>query len=206
MDRQPRVLGGSELLTAQAVPAARPFSDFAWEQVGGDIVLFDAQAMQYHTLNAAAFEIWRACDGSVTVEAVAASVGLPVEVVEVTIAELAEASLLQNTSSTRMQMLSRRRFARLAAAGAAGAVGVPVVLSVTAPSHQAAASGEVQSTSCAGVSLGTPTMLQGGQPGICCYVPDYGGRVWWNTDQACPEAGDPLFGWDCGLGVGGGCP
>lgn len=121
------------------IPAARPLSDFAVEQVGDDLVVFDCGSMQYHTLNGVARTIWRACDGVSTIEAVAVSASLPVDVVETTIAELGEASLLVTPANTWSVSMSRRRAAKLIAAGAVGAVGVPVVLSITAPSHQAAA-------------------------------------------------------------------
>lgn len=50
------------------VPAARPLSDFCMERVGDDVVLYDPENIQYHTLNAIAFDVWRLCDGSRSVE------------------------------------------------------------------------------------------------------------------------------------------
>lgn len=118
---------------AKPVPAARPLGDFSWERIDGDLVLFDAEKIQYHTLNWVAQGIWQSCDGVANFEVIATVTGLPVEVVETTIAELGEASLLQSPASTWSVSISRRRAAKVIAVGAVGAVGIPVVLSLTAP-------------------------------------------------------------------------
>jgi len=76
------------------VPSARPLSDFAWEQIDDDIVSFAVESMQYHSLNRMAKVIWNTCDGVSSIEGIAAATNLPVEVIEITIAELGEASLL----------------------------------------------------------------------------------------------------------------
>lgn len=129
----------TEFPTSGIIPAARPLTDFAHERVGDDLILFDGETMQYHTLNSVAERIWRACDGNATIETIAAATELPRDVVETTIGELGEAALLQTPASAWSVPMNRRRAAKLIAAGAAGVVGVPVVLSLTAPSHQAAA-------------------------------------------------------------------
>lgn len=120
------------------VPAARPLSDFSIEQVGDDLVILDGETLQYHTLNQTAAWIWRACDGVTSAAQMAAEVGIPVEVVEATIAELGEVGLLQSPSNQWDSTLNRRRAAKLIAAGLVGVVGLPVIKSITAPDSAAA--------------------------------------------------------------------
>ena len=126
-----------EWATGRVVPKCRSWSEFYSERVGSDLVLFDDQTMQYHTLNSMAECIWRACDGAVTVDIIAASTALSVEVVEITLGELADASLLELPAGSWAAPMDRRRAVRLIAAGAAG---IPVVRSITAPDPAAAAS------------------------------------------------------------------
>lgn len=160
-------------------------TEFSWERIGDDLVLFDGETMQYHTLNAVAERIWRACDGVVTIESIALSTGLPVEVVETTVAELGEASLLQTPASAWSIPMNRRRAAKLIAAGAVGAVGVPVVLSITAPSHQAAASPLPNCKLISGFGPGWPC---DGGIGAC----DYEG---WDTYYCCPSGSSMAGKW-----------
>lgn len=118
-------------------PKCRPWSDFAVERIAGGLMLFDSTTMQYHTLNDAAERIWLAADGSASIEDIARSIGLPVDVVETTICELADISLVQSPAPRSTIPIDRRRATRWIAAGA---VGVPVVISITAPEPAAAAS------------------------------------------------------------------
>lgn len=179
--------GGGHIDCGAAVAAARPLSDFAHERVGDDLVIFDGETMQYHTLNGVAAKIWRACDGAASIEAIAQSMGLPVEVVATTIGELGEASLLQTPASAWSVGMNRRRAAKLIAAGAAGAIGVPVVLSLTAPSHQAAASGFrdcvwPEGPSTTGCKLDDVCVWERGEPQsvtvTCCQATGHPYTVW----------------------------
>ena len=52
------------------VPAARPLSDFCLERIGEEVVLYDPEHIQYHTLNAIAYSIWTLCDGQLTVQGI----------------------------------------------------------------------------------------------------------------------------------------
>lgn len=161
----------------QPVPAARPLGDFCMERVGDDVVLYDAETMQYHTLNRVAEHIWRACDGIATIEAIAVVSELPVEVVNSTVADLGEVGLLQSSSERWNATLSRRKATKLVAAGLGGAVGLPVIKSITAPDAASAATasqcrGPVHPNAncapkkCADVG-GTCTALDNGS-GYCC--------------------------------------
>jgi len=124
----------------QAIPAARPLSDFAVERVGDDLVILDGESMQYHTLNLAAAQIWQACTGANSTHRIASELGMPIELVESTVSELGEAGLLQSPSNHWDSTLNRRRASKLIAAGLIGAVGLPIVKSITAPDAASAAS------------------------------------------------------------------
>lgn len=149
-----------------AVPAARPLSDFAVERLGDELVLLDGETKQYHNLNGVAVAIWQACDGVASVESIAQMTGLPVEVVATTIGELGEASLLQSPPDRWAVSMNRRRAAKLIAAGAAGAVGVPVVLSLTAPNSASAVScnSAKENDTCEEYSAGSTC-----GPLVCCW-------------------------------------
>ena len=170
----------------RSIPAARPVTDFAWEEVGEELVILDAETLQYHALNATAVWIWQACDGAATPNRLSQELSIPVEVVESTVAELGAAGLLQSPSDTWDSTLNRRRAAKLIAAGLVGAVGLPVIKSITAPDAASAASiGQCQFGFTAGAWLcgvcrffdcGCETVTSGGS-GYCCVCGGSGARV-----------------------------
>jgi len=141
MDQQLHSPMSDKNLAGRAVPAARSLSDFSFERVDEDLIILDGETLQYHTLNGSASQIWGLCDGKTTSAEIAHRLGLTVELVEITVADLGVAGLLESPaeSFSWTDTMNRRRAMKLVAAGAAGAVGLPVVLSLTAPSHQAAA-------------------------------------------------------------------
>lgn len=126
------------------VPAARPLSDFSTERVGDDVVVYDVKRIQYHTLNNVAYEIWRLCDGQrsiVEIGVVLASQRaeeIHCESIALATAQLEDAGLLNAQTQTFDVRIQRRRVLKLAAAGVITAVGVPVVVSITAPEAAAA--------------------------------------------------------------------
>jgi hypothetical protein len=119
-------------------PPARPISDFAVESVGDDLIIFDAELLHYHTLNATARLIWEKCDGAGSPSAIAQDLGIPLELVEWTVAELGESGLLIGTSAGWNATVSRRQVAKLIAAGLAGVAGLPLVTSITVPDSASA--------------------------------------------------------------------
>lgn len=135
-----RPANSTEFPATAAVPAARPLSEFTVERVGDELIIFDGETMHYHTLNASASRIWRQCDGVTSVTVMAAELGMPVEIVERSIAELGEAGLLQSAHGSWDAAVSRRRAAKVVAAGLVGAVGLPVIKSITVPDAAAAVS------------------------------------------------------------------
>jgi hypothetical protein len=193
--RAPRSTSDSLSVTLGAyepVPTARPLSDFTYEEIGDELVLFDFETKQYHTVNAMARKIWQSCDGISSVETIAASTGLPCEIVEVTIAELAEASLFSTSSCVPVMSINRRRAAKMIAGGI---IGLPVVLSITAPHASAQASQVTCVTNqvCPGYAPGTQCTYQIWSL-VCCHNPD-GRSAWVDTSQASSYC---AAGWNCG--------
>lgn len=140
MDQQLNAQSERQMQMTGPVPAARPMSDFTVEQIGDELIIFDCETMQYHTLNQAAHQVWLLCDGTTSIAVIAQSLALPSEVVETTIAELGEASLLVIPAERWVTSLSRRRAIQLMAAGTVGAVGLPLVKSITVPDAASAVS------------------------------------------------------------------
>lgn len=145
------------------VPAARPLNEFCTERVGDDVVLFDSSRDRYHTLNSLAFDIWRLCDGTRSIERIGSDLdrsGIANEAVISAIAELGESGLLQAPEDAFEATLHRRRLMKLAAAGVIGTVGIPVVASITRLGPEASATHE----DC--VHGGSPCSATGDPP--CC--------------------------------------
>jgi hypothetical protein len=149
------------------VPPARPLSDFAYESVGDNVVLYDPELNRYHTVNGVAFDIWRRCDGTQSVEALSIAIGIPHDVVDAAVEQLGESGLLEAPESAFESTVSRRRIVKLVAAGAIGAVGVPVVASITRVGPEASATDVVQCPD--GATTCTSTDC------CCCHPPDKGG-------------------------------
>ncbi|MGD9712035.1 MAG: PqqD family protein [Thermomicrobiales bacterium] len=121
------------------VPAARAIEHFSASEVGdGEVVLFDNERLTYHTLNKPAFAVWQLCDGVRTSREISGALAqsgthVPVEAVELAVAELGESGLVESDVPSADARLTRRRVVKLAAAGALGAAVMPAVSSITAP-------------------------------------------------------------------------
>jgi hypothetical protein len=109
-----------------------------------------------------AFKIWRQCDGSRSVDAIASSIGMQHGVVEAAVELLGESGLLEAPEYAFESTVSRRRMVKLVAAGAIGAVGVPVVASITRVGPEASATFNPL--------CGMDCKAQGGDK-CCCKVP-----------------------------------
>jgi hypothetical protein len=152
------------------VPAARAMDNFSAAEVGGEEYVFlDNELLEYHTLNRPAFAVWQLCDGRRTCTDIAAALArtgipLPVEAVELAVAELGEAGLLESAVDSWGAKLTRRRVVKLTAAGALGAAVIPVVSSITAPVA-------ATTTSCSpgqGLANGTPCGCSAECASTCC--------------------------------------
>jgi len=131
-------------LARTVVPARRPTSDFSTSLAGTDLVIFDADTLQYHTLNQPSQAIWSLCDGHRTLGEMSdllrsAGSDLPVEVVAIAVHDLAAARLLE-PDSVEPQVIDRRLV--LAGIGIGGIL-LPLISSITAPVN-AATSGQCQ--------------------------------------------------------------
>jgi hypothetical protein len=166
------------------VPAARAIEHFSAAEVGdGEYVFLDNERLEYHTLNASAFAVWKLCDGVRTSEEISrvlalSGTPLPVESVDLAVVKLGGAGLLSAGSHSWDTLLTRRRVVKLAAAGALGAAVVPAVSSMTAPvsaSHMTCSAGTFQNniTQCAAFcgAAGVISCVDDGHPGnTCCCI------------------------------------
>jgi hypothetical protein len=119
------------------------------DQVGDEIVVFDEERREAHSLNRMASIVWQLSDGAHSLTQIAAELTkeLRVEVNEAIVLhaldKLASVHLLEDDDGTMVERAPTRRDAmkRVAAAGVA-AVGLATVLSMTAPTPAMAASGD----------------------------------------------------------------
>jgi hypothetical protein len=94
--------------------------------------------MEYHTLRDSAIAIWQLCDGQRTLDDIRTALAetgiqLPVEAVELAVAELLDAGLITGDHQDARFQLDRRDALKLAVAAALGVVVLPFVSSITAP-------------------------------------------------------------------------
>jgi hypothetical protein len=115
------------------------------EQLAEELVVYDLDTDQAHLLNRMSSAVWRRCDGSTDIDALAsdlsAEFGMPVDPVLVwaAVAELDRAGLLEPNANVPAEEggLSRRQL--LKRFGIA-AVALPTITSILAPTAAAAAS------------------------------------------------------------------
>lgn len=149
-------------------PRARQFDQVFTESVGSDIVMFveSGSTMEYHTLANGAHAIWQAADGHRDEAAIAEMVfwdrsELSIARVEAGLVALMDAGLLESAEGTTT---TRRTVAKLAAAVLLGGIGLPAVVSITAPDAASAATrwGDGKNTESCGDGIG------GCLTGCCC--------------------------------------
>jgi hypothetical protein len=188
LERQPSPIDVLDTLDAGApIPAARSLDQFCIEQVGDDVVLYDIERIQYHSLNSFAYSVWRLCDGQRTTAAICSLLADSIpevrpEAVSLAIAEIGEAGLLDEPAERFDARIQRRTVLKLAAAGVIGAVGLPLVQSITAPSAEA------QATTC-GTQNNNTACTSSTQCKSCC----------------CCQGGGPGGGSDCANNCGNIC-
>jgi hypothetical protein len=124
-------------MIASIVPAAR-FEGLVMSEVGGETLVYDEASHHIHHLNEASATVWRQCDGTSSVAAIALSAGMSDVMVRVAVAKLAGAGLLRDElgSDLRGSAQSRRAFMKKAAIAGT----IPAIVSVTAPLAAQAAS------------------------------------------------------------------
>jgi hypothetical protein len=119
-----------------AEPVARS-EDLLVEPMGDELLVFDSTTDRAHSLNAAAASVWRACDGTRNIDALAESCELDPVAVELALDSLRNCDLLIDFEGPRV---SRRQALRTAAVLGAGIAAVPVIRSIVAPTVAMAAS------------------------------------------------------------------
>lgn len=127
-------------------PRARRRNLVVRDLVGGEVVVYDLQSHEAHSLNPSVAAVWRLCDGQTSAAemaaAVSAELGQPMtqELVELAVAELSEASLLEELPPAAVVELavSRREALGHIGKGALVAALVPVITTILAPTPAAA--------------------------------------------------------------------
>jgi Coenzyme PQQ synthesis protein D (PqqD) len=105
--------------------------------MGDELLVFDSTTDRAHSLNAAAASVWRACDGTRDIDALAERCGLDPVAVGLALDSLRNCGLLIDFEGPRV---SRRQALRTAAVLGAGIAAVPVIRSIVAPTVAMAAS------------------------------------------------------------------
>jgi hypothetical protein len=151
----------------------------AVEPVGDELLVYDLDRDEAHSLDRMAAGVWRACDGrreeTELAAVVAAELGEPVtdEVIVSALAQLEERHLLDGapTRATAGADLSRRQIlVRIGATGAAAGLALPVINSIVAPAPASAGSlvcfafGQT----CGTWDYGAQQCTGGGSPLGCC--------------------------------------
>ena len=124
-------------------PKARQ-NDILVERVGDETIVYDGERHEAHSLNRSATLVWQHSDGEHSVPQLAELLGseLGIEpdesLVEYALDRLANAHLIENEPAAS---LSRRDAVRRLTLAGAAVVGLPIVLSMVAPTEAMAASG-----------------------------------------------------------------
>jgi DNA-binding MarR family transcriptional regulator len=153
-------------------PLARS-SDLIVEELGEEVLVYDTKTDRAHSLSPEASKVWRACDGSMSAQAMSARLGLESAIVDRALEELSGCQLLEVSRTVVADGSTRREVTlKLAKAGAAVAA-APLILSVTAPPAWAAVSagfcaGLITSNNC---GCGTGSGGCCASVGCCCCVP-----------------------------------
>jgi Coenzyme PQQ synthesis protein D (PqqD) len=114
-------------------PIARS-EDLLVEELGDELLVYDRGCDEAHSLDASAAAIWRACDGTKPVSAIASDLVLEEAVVQSTVEQLGELGLLLPGSFETAGHSRRALLRHGLVAGAAGVAAVPVIRSIVAPS------------------------------------------------------------------------
>jgi hypothetical protein len=155
-------------------PVARS-EDLVIEQVEDEFLVYDAKNHRAHCLTSAAAKVWRACDGTKDVPALAESLALSVDDVTRALEMLDGVELLENqglqivtNGNGNGNGLTRRELGRRSAKIGAAAAAAPMLYSIAVPSPAAAATPTNKacalfSTFSCGTSSGA-----GAVAGCCC--------------------------------------
>ena len=131
------------------------------EEVDGEVLVFDTERNRAHCLTPAAAAVWRACDGTRTVEDVAGIAGVNLESTWRALRSLDRALLLR-------ERLPKSKPSRREALVAAAVI--PLVMSISAPAAAQAASCLGAGRRCTpnGIPCCPPRTCKGGRFGTRC--------------------------------------
>jgi hypothetical protein len=155
-------------------PVARS-EDLVIEEVEDEVLVYDAKNHQAHCLTSAGAKVWRACDGTKDVPALAESLALSVDDVTRALEMLDGVELLENqglqivtNGNGNGNGLTRRELGRRSAKVGAAAAAAPMLLSIAVPSASAAAT--PTNFQCALFSVDSCGVNAGGGAvaGCCC--------------------------------------
>ncbi len=178
-----------------AIPQART-KDLVTRDLPDEVLVYDLNNHKAHCLNHTAATVWKYCDGKTSVPEIAArlksdhQLAADENIVWLAVNRLSKANLLQERIK---QPAESARLGRRAALRIGTAVAVPIVMSILAPTAQAACTG--------GGMLGatcTGTAMNGSSGSVLCTV----------CLSTCCAGGAPATG-TCamlgGVGLGGAC-
>jgi hypothetical protein len=106
------------------------------ERIDDEVLVYDSETAQAHSLNAVAAAVWEACDGVRSSEAVARSVGVTDDEVWRALTQLDERGLLDGELPRRMsgpEYSRRQAVRRMGLIGASAAFAAPLVTSIVVP-------------------------------------------------------------------------
>lgn len=135
-------------MNSQSKPRARQQKLLVREMASGETIVYDREGHEAHCLNRTSGMVWARCDGRSTVSEIAAAVTMELdeafgeELVEVALAELDEAGLLEvglEEGAGGLVFTRRQAMGRLGK-GVLIAALVPVITTILAPTPAAAGS------------------------------------------------------------------
>src|SRR5690606_18688324 len=115
------------------------------------ILVYDVDSHHIHQLSPDATSVWRLCNGHRSTAGVIRATGLPAAVVALALANLSAAGLLDGELPATVRAPAHNRRALLTKMAIGGAIGVPMILSVSAPSAATHVSGCFPAEQCPAV-------------------------------------------------------
>ena len=114
-------------------------------QLEGELILYDSETHQAHSLNQTAAAVWKACDGQTTVADMVTNLdkalpGIDKPILVVTLIELQKAGLLANETFSVGQDRSLSRRNAIRKIGKVAAVALPIITSIVVPTPSMALS------------------------------------------------------------------
>jgi Coenzyme PQQ synthesis protein D (PqqD) len=189
------------MYSSTSTPLARS-QGLVIEELGDELLVYDLDSDGVHCLKPTAARVWRACDGTKSIEALAGELGLSSDEVHRALADLENSDLLLHPADVEVAGgnggYSRRDFGVRVTKVAVAAASAPLIVSIAAPTAAQAL------TPCIAIELthGCGDCNQGGQRTdcCCCLGGDDGGKGKGNDPFACAASAEEcaeMGGTDC---------